>query len=31
MVRATLKGLEQLKKAEVVAELRGKTVQELLG
>ena len=29
--RATLKGLEQLKKAEVVAELRGKTVQELLG
>ena len=31
MVRATLKGLEQLKKAEVVAELRGKTVQELFG
>ncbi len=31
MVRATLKGLEQLKQAEVVAELRGKTVQELLG
>ena len=31
MVRATLKGLVQLKKAEVVAELRGKTVQELLG
>ena len=31
MVRATLKGLEQLRKAEVVAELRGKTVQELLG
>jgi small subunit ribosomal protein S5 len=31
MVRATLKGLEQLKKAEAVAELRGKTVQELLG
>ena len=31
MVRATLKGLEQLKKAEVVAGLRGKTVQELLG
>lgn len=31
MVRATLKGLDQLKKAEVVAELRGKTVQELLG
>ncbi len=31
MVRATLKGLEQLKRAEVVAELRGKTVQEILG
>ena len=31
MVRATLKGLEQLKKAEVVAELRAKTVLELLG
>lgn len=31
MVRATVKGLEQLKKAELVAELRGKTVQELLG
>ena len=31
MVRATLKGLEQLKQAEEVAELRGKTVQELLG
>ena len=31
MVRATLKGLEQLKKAEEVAALRGKTVQELLG
>ena len=31
MVRATLKGLEQLKQAEMVAELRGKTVQELLG
>ena len=30
MVRATLKGLEQLKQAEKVAELRGKTVQELL-
>ena len=30
MVRATLKGLEQLKRAELVAELRGKTVQELL-
>jgi small subunit ribosomal protein S5 len=31
MVRATLIGLEQLKRAEQVAELRGKTVQELLG
>ncbi|MBP2655349.1 MAG: rpsE [Firmicutes bacterium] len=31
MVRATIKGLEQLKRAERVAELRGKTVQELLG
>ena len=31
MVRATLKGLEQLKQAEKVAELGGKTVQELLG
>lgn len=31
MVRATLKGLEQLKRAEHVAQLRGKTVQELLG
>lgn len=31
VVRATLKGLEQLKRAEQVAELRGKTVQELLG
>ena len=31
MVRATLTGLKQLKKAEKVAELRGKTVQELLG
>ena len=31
MVHATLKGLEQLKRAEQVAELRGKTVQELLG
>jgi len=31
MVRATLKGLEMLKRAEQVAELRGKTVQELLG
>ncbi|MBQ9614941.1 MAG: 30S ribosomal protein S5 [Selenomonadaceae bacterium] len=31
MVRATMKGLEQLKRAEIVAELRGKTVQEILG
>ena len=31
MVHATMTGLEQLKRAEVVAELRGKTVQELLG
>jgi small subunit ribosomal protein S5 len=31
MVRATLVGLEQLKRAEEVAALRGKTVQELLG
>lgn len=31
MVQATLRGLEQLKRAEQVAELRGKTVQELLG
>lgn len=30
-VHATLKGLEQLKRAEQVAQLRGKTVQELLG
>lgn len=30
-VRATLEGLAQLKRAERVAELRGKTVQELLG
>lgn len=31
MVRATIKGLSQLKRPEQVAELRGKTVQELLG
>ena len=31
MVRATLTGLSQLKRDEKVAELRGKTVQELLG
>jgi small subunit ribosomal protein S5 len=31
MVRGTLQGLKQLKRAEEVAALRGKTVQELLG
>ena len=31
MVRATMEGLKALKRAEAVAELRGKTVQELLG
>ena len=31
MVRATLAGLEQLRSAEQVAQLRGKTVEELLG
>lgn len=31
MVQATLTGLQQLKRAEVVAQMRGKTVQELLG
>jgi small subunit ribosomal protein S5 len=31
MVRATLDGLKQLKRVEVVAKLRGKTVEELLG
>lgn len=31
MVRATFEGLKQLKRAEEVAALRGKTVQELLG
>lgn len=31
VVRATLDGLTQLKRAEEVAQLRGKTVQELLG
>lgn len=31
MVRATIKGLSQLKRVEEVASLRGKTVQELLG
>ncbi len=31
MVRATLAGLEQLRSAEQVAQLRGKSVEELLG
>jgi small subunit ribosomal protein S5 len=31
MVRATLTGLSQLKRAEEVAELRGKSVKEILG
>lgn len=31
MVRATIEGLTQLKSAEQVAKLRGKTVEELLG
>ncbi|HVH95457.1 MAG TPA: 30S ribosomal protein S5 [Bacillus sp. (in: firmicutes)] len=31
MVRATIDGLKQLKSAESVAKLRGKTVEELLG
>lgn len=31
MVRATMEGLRNLKKAEEVAKLRGKTVEELLG
>ena len=31
MVRATLAGLKQLRSAEQVAQLRGKTVEELLG
>lgn len=31
MVRATMDGLKALKRAEAVAELRGKTVQEILG
>ena len=30
MVRATMEGLKALKRAEAVAELRGKTVQEIL-
>jgi small subunit ribosomal protein S5 len=31
MVRATIEGLKQLKRAEDVAKLRGKSVEELLG
>ncbi|WP_064091225.1 30S ribosomal protein S5 [Rossellomorea aquimaris] len=31
MVRATLEGLKQLKRAEDVAKLRGKSVEEILG
>jgi small subunit ribosomal protein S5 len=31
MVRATIDGLKQLKSAETVAKLRGKSVEELLG
>lgn len=31
MVRATLSGLQELKRVEEVAKLRGKTVEELLG
>ena len=31
MVRATIEGLKQMKRAEDVARLRGKTVEELLG
>jgi small subunit ribosomal protein S5 len=31
MVRATMNGLQQLKRAEDVAKLRGKSVEELLG
>lgn len=31
MVRATISGLENLKTVELVAELRGKTVEEILG
>ncbi len=31
MVRATLQGLSQLRSAEEIAKLRGKTVEELLG
>jgi small subunit ribosomal protein S5 len=31
MVRATIQGLSELKRAEEVAKLRGKSVEELLG
>jgi small subunit ribosomal protein S5 len=31
MIRATISGLNELKSAEDVAKLRGKTVEELLG
>lgn len=31
MVRATMKGLSQLKTVEMIAKLRGKTVEEILG
>jgi len=31
MVNATLEGLQRLKRADEVAKLRGKTVEELLG
>jgi small subunit ribosomal protein S5 len=31
MVRATLQGIQSLKRPEEVAKLRGKTVEELLG
>ncbi|PAM94768.1 30S ribosomal protein S5, partial [Flavobacterium sp. IR1] len=31
MVRATMQGLKELKRAEEVAKLRGKSVEELLG
>ena len=31
MVRATIEGFTQLKRAEDVAKLRGKSVEELLG
>ena len=31
MVRATVEGLKELKRAEEVAKLRGKSVEELLG